>query len=89
MRDICHFDRVPNDLVIENATISNDNLSDQLKRAEREYLESRSAYLLKRSILESILVTDPILKAVHSGANATPAERYRFMGLRAATLEAL
>ncbi|SLM41047.1 Centromere protein H [Lasallia pustulata] len=75
MRDVCHFDRVPNDLVTEDATISNDNLADQLKRAERGYLESRSAYLLKSSIWESILVTDPTLKAVHSGANATPAER--------------
>ena len=29
--------------------------------------------------MESILITDPVLKAVHSGLNATPAEKYRYI----------
>lgn len=76
IRHLRPLDRVLNDLETVDATVSNDNIANQVKDAEREYLESRSAYLLKGSIVESVLVTDPILKAVHSGANATPAERY-------------
>ena len=47
----------------------------RLKNAERECLEARARYILKNSIVEKVLITDPILKAVHSGDNATPAER--------------
>lgn len=79
IRRVRPLDRVLNGLDTVDATIPNDNIANQLKDAEREYLESRSAYLLKSSIVESVLVTDPILKAVHSGSNATPAERYGSM----------
>lgn len=75
MRYVRPLDRVLNDLDIVDAAASDDSIVEQVKMAEREYLESRSAYLLKGSIVESVLVTDPILKAVHSGVNATPAER--------------
>jgi hypothetical protein len=46
----------------------------QIKAAEKDCLEARAAYLLRNSIVENVLVADPILKAVHSGINATPAE---------------
>lgn len=46
-----------------------------LKNAEEEYLEARAAYVLRQSIVEDVLVAHPILKAVHSGINATPTER--------------
>ena len=48
----------------------------ELKAAEKEYLEARAAYLLRNGIVESVITTDPILKAVHAGVNATPAERW-------------
>ncbi len=48
----------------------------ELKDAEKEYLEARAAYILRQSVVEDVLVTDPILKAVHSGSNATSTERY-------------
>ena len=32
--------------------------------------------MLRQSVVEDVLITDPILKAVHSGANATPTERF-------------
>ena len=51
------------------------DLDATLKEAERECLEARAAYALKQSIVEDILVADPILKAVHSGVSATPTER--------------
>ncbi len=47
----------------------------ELKIAEKDCLEARAAYILRDSIVENVLVTDPILKAVHSGINATIAER--------------
>ena len=83
------LDRVLIDLGTVDGPTSDDNNVEQLNNAEREYLESRSAYLLKNSVVESILVTDPILKAVHSGANATPAERYGSIQPRRTVLERL
>ena len=56
---------------------SNPDKDDELrlKNAERACLEARAGYILKNSIVEKILITDPVLKAIHSGGNATPAER--------------
>lgn len=47
-----------------------------IRAAEKECLEARATYLLRNSIVENVLVVDPHLKAVHSGINATPAERW-------------
>ncbi|KAK3167226.1 hypothetical protein OEA41_010352 [Lepraria neglecta] len=47
----------------------------QLEEAERECLEARAAYMLRQSVVEGVLIADPILNAVHSGANATATER--------------
>jgi hypothetical protein len=48
----------------------------RVKDAEKACLEARAKYILKNSIIENILITDPVLKAIHSGGNATPAERF-------------
>ena len=48
----------------------------ELKAAERECLDARAAYMLRQSVVEDVLIADPILKAVHSGANASPTERF-------------
>ncbi|KAI9704429.1 MAG: hypothetical protein M1836_007292 [Candelina mexicana] len=48
---------------------------EQLRLAEQEVLEAKATYSLRKQILESILATDPTLKAVHSGMQASPAER--------------
>lgn len=47
----------------------------RLSEAEKELLEARATYNLKQSIVEDVLVADPILKAVHSGASATSTEK--------------
>ncbi|KAI9798178.1 MAG: hypothetical protein M1833_004927 [Piccolia ochrophora] len=47
----------------------------KLEKAERELLEAKATHALRQKIIDSVLVTDPILKAVHSGANATVSER--------------
>ena len=47
-----------------------------MKIAEKECLEARATYSLKESVVEDVLVVDPVLAAVHSGLNATATERY-------------
>lgn len=47
----------------------------RLQAAEKECLEARAAYLLRSRIVESVVINDPVLNAVHSGVNATPPER--------------
>ena len=51
-------------------------MNAQLEEAGRECLEARATYMLRRGIVEDVLIADPILNAVHSGANATATERY-------------
>ncbi|CAG8100736.1 unnamed protein product [Penicillium salamii] len=55
-------------------TASGGDAEEQLALAERELLEARSTYMVRRKAIRTILMTDPILKAVHLKA-ATPAER--------------
>ena len=63
------------DLSGENGPPNEETLNATLKEAERDCLEARAAYTLRQSVVESVLVTAPILKAVHAGSNPTPTER--------------
>jgi hypothetical protein len=54
---------------------STEDAEEQLSAAERELLEARATYTVRKKAIESTLMTDPILKAVHLRA-ASPAERY-------------
>ncbi|KAI9660969.1 MAG: hypothetical protein M1821_009296 [Bathelium mastoideum] len=57
-------------------TIQNSNgLQEQLQIAEREVLEARASYMLRNRVIQDVLITDPILKAVHAGSHATLTER--------------
>ena len=51
-------------------------MQQHLQIAERDVTEARASYILRNKIVQDVLITDPILKAVHSGSNATRAERY-------------
>ncbi|PKX92182.1 centromere protein H [Aspergillus novofumigatus IBT 16806] len=53
---------------------SGDNPDEQLAIAERELLEARATYTVRRKAISTVLMTDPTLKAVHLKAT-TPAER--------------
>ena len=55
---------------------TDEELDSQVKIAEKECLEARATYSLKQSVVEDVLIVDPVLKAVHSGLKATPTERY-------------
>ena len=54
--------------------VSGDNVEEQLVAAERELLQSRATYTVRRKAVGTVLMTDPTLKAVHMKAT-TPAER--------------
>lgn len=55
--------------------LAEEEVDVQVKLAEKECLEARATYSLKQSVVEDVLIVDPLLKAVHSGLNATATER--------------
>jgi len=55
--------------------LSDEEIQLQIMQAERDLLTARTRYTLRNMIIEQVLITDPVLKAVHSGANATELER--------------
>ncbi|KAF4215839.1 hypothetical protein CNMCM5878_007692 [Aspergillus fumigatiaffinis] len=61
-------------LVQELEPASGDNPDEQLAIAERELLEARATYTVRRKAISTVLMTDPTLKAVHLRA-ISPAER--------------
>ncbi|KAJ6115841.1 hypothetical protein N7523_006258 [Penicillium sp. IBT 18751x] len=56
----------------ELETLSGDNVEEQLAIAERELLDARSTYTVRRKAARTILMTDPILKAVHLKTTSPP-----------------
>jgi hypothetical protein len=46
-----------------------------VKHAEEELLRAKARYQVRNNIIESVLVANPTLKAVHSGSNATIIEQ--------------
>lgn len=51
--------------VVDVASLSDDDLQEQLIVAEREAMEAKAEYDLRNKITHNVLVTDPVLKAVH------------------------
>lgn len=51
---------------------SNNEIEEQLATAERELLEARATYTVRRKAAQTVLMTDPILKAVHLKATIPP-----------------
>lgn len=62
--------------VLGKESLLEEEVNSRLKTAERGCLEKRAAFLLKDSIVESLISIDSILKAIHSGASAAPSERF-------------
>ncbi|KAF2097632.1 hypothetical protein NA57DRAFT_77885 [Rhizodiscina lignyota] len=59
----------------ETSTVSDDQLDAQLKVAELEALEARANYVLRNRIIQHVLITDPVLKAVHKGTDGNVLEQ--------------
>ena len=51
------------------------DIEDRLRLAERELLESKAKATVKKKIVDNVLWTEPVLKAVHHQRGASPAER--------------
>lgn len=49
---------------------------EDLTAAQNALLTARARYRLRNDAIEAVMVTDPILKAVHSGTQASPIERH-------------
>ena len=63
-------------LSVSDTPIAESDLQDSLQTAEREVTEARASYVLRNKVIQDVVITDPVLKAVHGGSHATPIERY-------------
>ncbi|RDW86558.1 centromere protein H [Aspergillus mulundensis] len=59
---------------LEPVSISN---AEELAAAERELLDARATYTVRKKVVSTVLITDPILKAIHL-KGTSPAERALF-----------
>ncbi|KAL4926274.1 centromere protein H [Aspergillus undulatus] len=63
---------------LENALLQQEPIStnnaEELATAERELLEARATYTVRKKAVNTVLITDPILKAIHQ-KGSSPAER--------------
>jgi hypothetical protein len=48
---------------------------EDIKAAEQELLKAKAKYQVRNNVIESVLIANPILKAVHAGSNATILEQ--------------
>ncbi|KAJ5239514.1 hypothetical protein N7468_004133 [Penicillium chermesinum] len=56
----------------EPESLSGDNVEEALATAERELLEARATHTVRRKAARMVLMTDPILKAVHLKSTIPP-----------------
>lgn len=61
--------------VADISTLSDDDVQEQLITAEREAMEAKAEYEMRNRITHNVLVTDPVLKAVHGGDETSFAEK--------------
>lgn len=55
----------------EPAEVSEDDIKD----AQQNLLKAKAAYQVRSNIIESVLVANPIVKAVHAGTKASIVEQ--------------
>lgn len=60
----------------EVSNLSDDDLQEQLIKAEREAMEAKAEYELRNRITHNVLVTDPVLKAVHGADGISFTEKW-------------
>jgi hypothetical protein len=49
---------------------------EELTTARQELLKAKATYQVRNNVIKSVLIANPILKAVHGGKNATIAEQW-------------
>lgn len=48
---------------------------DDIKTAQQELLKAKAVYQVRGSIIDSVLIANPVIKAVHSGSLAAEVEQ--------------
>lgn len=49
---------------------------EDIREAQDRLLEARASWMLRNDVVESAMMVNPIIKAVHRGTDASPIERY-------------
>lgn len=49
---------------------------ETIREAQERLLEARASWMLRNDVVESVMMVNPIIKAVHRGTDASPIERY-------------
>ncbi|KAI5868209.1 centromere protein H (CENP-H)-domain-containing protein [Durotheca rogersii] len=57
------------------SSATGDDANAGVEAAKKVLLESRSRYVLRNQVAESVIAANPILQAVHNGTRASPIER--------------
>ena len=52
-----------------------DGEDEEVQHAQEKLLTDKARYQVRNNIIESVLVTNPILRAVHSGTSASVIEQ--------------
>ncbi|KAH6606446.1 hypothetical protein Trco_005599 [Trichoderma cornu-damae] len=63
------------EIAIINAQQAGGKGDDDIEAAQSALLTARARYRLRNDAMEAVMMADPILKAVHSGTQASPIER--------------
>ncbi|KAI1759563.1 centromere protein H (CENP-H)-domain-containing protein [Hypoxylon sp. FL1150] len=61
-----------NNYILDRATSTR---GDNIEAAQKALLDSRSRYVLRNEVVQSVIVANPILQAIHNGTKASPVER--------------
>jgi hypothetical protein len=64
--------------VVTNLPISDEPMDaseEDIVTAQQDLLKAKAAYQVRNNVIESVLIANPILKAVHGGKNASIAEQ--------------
>ncbi|KAJ6141229.1 hypothetical protein N7470_010125 [Penicillium chermesinum] len=69
-------------ILVEPESLSGDNVEEALATAERELLEARATHTVRRKAARMVLMTDPILKAVHLKSTIPPENLLRLVNRR-------
>ncbi|KAJ8058313.1 hypothetical protein OCU04_012504 [Sclerotinia nivalis] len=61
--------------VISSGDQPEDVTDEDIRKAEKDLLESKANYSLRSKIIENVVIANPVLKAVHAGSNASVIEQ--------------
>ena len=60
---------------LDDDSATEDVTEEQLKVAEKGFMDARATYILRQSVIDDVITADPMLKAVHAATNASSSER--------------